>query len=124
MTISKCCGAEVSYHFSNEGTNYMSCRKCLKPCDTKPMKHEINVRDEFRLGAWEWKVETVNLEGQIRCTSGDRRMYLPQEDADKLDWIEPKPTCSNEFAEAFKKANEMRQGISMDEWVDSRVEKK
>lgn len=105
MTISTYCGAEVSYHTSPEGTCYMSCRKCLKPCDIKPMKHEVKVGDRFKLGPWEWTVQEI-YSASINAyhhKGGDfyHKLTLWLTDADQLDWIKPDVRFTREEAGRF-----------------------
>lgn len=108
MTISNCCGVDVSFHYSDEGTNYMSCRKCFKPCDIKPMKHNVKVGSRFKLGHWEWVVRKVQddmffaYEKEAWLTDQVRELRLFPHDADQLDWVKPEVTFTKEQVEALR----------------------
>lgn len=104
MTISTYCGAEVSYHTSPEGTCYMSCRKCLKPCDIKPMEHNVKIGDRFRLGAWEWEVVGVDgcfFSAERKNERKTLSTVFHYTDASSLDWIKPEVRFTREEAGRF-----------------------
>lgn len=109
MTISNCCGAATRHNPDPQSTSGLLCVKCkLNCCEQKPMKHVVKVGSSFRLGHWEWVVRKVQddmffaYEKEAWLIDHTRELRLLPHDADKLDWIKPEVTFTQEQVEVLK----------------------
>lgn len=121
---STCCGAPFSVE--GEITRYYKCAACLLACDVKPMKHEVKVGDRFRLGVWEWEVISKHMDGfEAKRDTADGTCLFGDDEADKLDWIKPEPTCSKEFADFLINVieNECRADVGLRYLINAHTEK-